>query len=485
MPVTNAAISTDKTEYCKYRSDMKVITVTMRVTAGTIVLGEQYKFEVRRERSLNWPDAYSTVMSTIVTATSGDASNGYLRATFTIGIDDVDADGIARLLAAEYLVRVFSVENSSLIWYAKVPIRISLVTMREIRDDWCYGVPLRTSEITGVKFQPKAITGVTIDELSSDTSLGIKSLVLAYSSGSWLLSWDGGSSVLVSSDTKTSYLLMDEGDANYISVTVDPILLPTASVTEKILVVQNEMTDGLIYRRIDNAMDSIESQLGFPLEPYLYTTMPLRPGDAAVQNHMHDHWDRIGRASDYFVPTGGLSWPNFKLPYQWVLKIHDLYGLHQVDKLIQVQSQWFTTTVDRISGFVTLVPSLGSIAQWTVFTHPMLAPFYMFYGFGNIPAFWNYSATIGLPDLLDRDRAIVRELIARTAAASILIEAQRGYQGGLGSQSTSRDGLSSSFSYNPQGPYGSTIAEHRQWIATETPRIKTKLGGLSIVTLGS
>ena len=109
----------------------------------------------------------------------------------------------------------------------------------------------------------------------------------------------------------------------------------------------------------------------------------------------------------------------------------------------------------------------------------------MFYGFGNIPAFWNYSATIGIPDLRDADRHIILELIARNAAASVLIEAQRGYQGGLGSQSTSRDGLSNSFSYNPQGPYGSTIAEHRQWIATEIPRIKTKLGGLLMVTLGS
>lgn len=485
MTVTNAKIITDRTEYCKYQSDMKTVVVTMSTLTGTLIEAEQYVFEIRRQPSTSWPDAYCTVMTKTISATSGDVSRNSVIASFSIGIDDLDEDHIERLITGKYLVRVYAKTSPNVFWYAANTIRISLVTIKEIRTDWCYGIPLRASEVMGVKIQPKVVVGVSIDEVSQETTPGIRNLVLTYASATWTLAWDGGTPVLLSSTTSDTYLLMDEIETNYIMVSVTPSLLPQMGVTEKILVVQNEMTDTLIQRRIDAAMSQVESQLGFAIEPYLYTSMPQYAGENNEKNQRHQYWDRIARPADYFVPTGGLTWPNFKLPYQWCVKIHDLYGLHQNDRLIQVNKQWFTTTVDRMTGFVTLVPALGSIAQWTVFTHPMLAPYYMFYGFGNIPAFWNYSATIGIPDLRDADRHIILELLARTAAASILIEAQRGYQGGLGSQSTSRDGLSNSFSYNPQGPYGSTIAEHRQWIATEIPRIKTKLGGLLMVTLGS
>jgi hypothetical protein len=71
------------------------------------------------------------------------------------------------------------------------------------------------------------------------------------------------------------------------------------------------------------------------------------------------------------------------------------------------------------------------------------------------------------------------------AAASILIEAQRGYQGGIGSESTGRDGLSNSRSFNPGGPYASTIQQHQQWVQSEGPKIKARLGGLMMQMIGA
>ncbi len=112
----------------------------------------------------------------------------------------------------------------------------------------------------------------------------------------------------------------------------------------------------------------------------------------------------------------------------------------------------------------------------------MLAPFYLQ---TNLPSFWQYTATIGLPDLESGDRALVQEIVARTASMSILMDAGRAYQGGLGGESASRDGLSSSRSYNPGGPYATTIQSHQQWMQTEGTRIKQRLGGIPIQVLGA
>lgn len=482
MSVINATITTDFEEYCRYSADLNTITATMTPDSGTLTAGDSFTFSIRREISSNWPEEYSIVMSKIVVATEENVSINSVSCSFTIGIDDIDSDGIARLITGNYRVTVSPTENTSIMWTKKLLIYITLVPTIEIRKDWCYGAPLRAIEVLGVKFQPKNITGVIIDEISEDTLTGPKNLVLTYNLGIWTLAWDGGISTTIIPGIKSQYILMDELDSNYILVTITPSLLPTVSITERILIVQGEMPDILISRRIRNALSSIESMLGFPLEPHRYTSIPRYSGQVAEHQFITPNWDRIGRPVDYIVPADGYAWPSFRLPYQWCLKLHRLYGFHSVDKIIEVEGDWWGTTIDRMSSFVTLVPALASFARWTVFTHPMLAPFFMH---RNIPSFWQYEATFGLPDLREDDRWIVREAIARTAAASVLVEAQRAYQGGVASEATARDGLSNSRGYNPGGPYGSTIQEHRQWLQLEVPRIKAKLGGILFGTLGT
>lgn len=482
MSVTQATITTNLNEYCRYNLDTNKIIIVMTPSSGVLTAGDSFVFSINREPNINWPSEYSTVMNKTVTATSSDVLTNSLQCTFTLGIDDVDADGIARLITGNYAVTVSPVGSPLTVWSRSSMIYVALVPIQEIRTDWCYGAPLRSIETLSPKFQPRLLPGIVIDEISSDTVPGPKSFVLTYATGAWTLSWDGGAAVPITPLIKTQYLLMDELDSGYILATVDARMLPTSSITERILVVQGEMPDTLISRRIRNALSSIESMLGFPVEPHFYTSMPRYPGQPELHQHLTPHWDRVGRPVDYIVPADGYAWPSFRLPYQWCIKIHRLYGFHSVDKIIQVEGDWWDTTVDRMSSYVTLVPALASFARWTVYTHPMLAPFFMH---RNIPSFWQYDATFGLPDLREDDRYLVREALARTAAASILVEAQRAYQGGLGSESTSRDGLSNSKSFNPGGPYGSTIQEHRQWLQLEVPRIKSKLGGILIGTLGA
>lgn len=482
MSVTSASVFTDQSEYCRYSLNLNVITITMIPSSGTLTEGDSFVFKINREATTNWPAEYSTVMQKTVVATASDVTTNKVTCSFTIGIDDVDSDGIARLITGNYWAVVSPLESPLLVWSASSMFYVTLVPVKEIRTDWCYGASLKAIEVLSVKFQPRSITGITIDEISDDTITGPKNLVLTYSSGTWTLAWDGGLPVPVIPGIKSQYILMDELDSNYILATVDPASLPSASITERILVVQGEMPDLLISRRIRNALSSIESMLGFPLEPHKYTSTPRYAGQINAHQHLTPSWDRIGRPVDYIVPADGYAWPSFRLPYQWCIKMHNLYGFHSVDKIISVDGDWWDTTIDRMSSFVTLVPALASFARWTVYTHPMLAPFFMH---RNIPAFWQYDATFGLPDLREDDRYLVREAIARNAAASVLVEAQRAYQGGVASESTMRDGLSNSRGYNPGGPYGSSIQEHRQWLQLEVPRIKAKLGGILIGTLGS
>lgn len=481
MTVSAVSIISDAEEYCKYSIGMNTITVTAKVTGGTLTAGDVFIFTINRQLSSSWPDPYRAVMSKTITVTSSNVINNSFSATFTLGMDDVDSDGIARCISGIYDVSISPLGVPGTQWISVGLINVSVVATSEIRQDWCYGAALRSAEIVAPRFQPKSITGVIINEVSPETVPGLKSLVLVVNGATKTLSWDGGPTITIGSN-KEQYLCMDEYESQYALITIDPLLVPSSSVSEKILIAPGEMPNALIRRRVQNALSSAESILGFPIEPMLYTSMPLYSGQVQEHNRQMDHWDRVGRAADYIVPIDGYQWPSFRLPYQWCLKMHQLYGFHSVDKIIMIEGDWWNSTIDRMSGYVTLVPALASFARWTVYTHPMLAPFFMH---RNIPSFWQYNATFGLPDLSAEGRAPVREMVARTAAISVLIEAGRGYQGGIGSEMTSRDGLTNSRNYNPGGPYAPTIQQHQQWLQVEGPRIKLKLGGVQMGMIGA
>ncbi len=486
MVVSALIVTTDGKEYCKYTSDKKTISVTAKVSSGTLTAGDQFVFSIERKSAQNWTGSYSAVMKKTVTATSSDVTSGSLSSQFVIGIDDIDADHICRAISGEYSAQVTLISDTTKYWNSS-SFSIVLITAKEMRTEWCFGVPLKAAEMMSVRFQPKIITGLTIEEISASVIPGIKKLTLTYSatpSPAWTLAWDEGTPTAFTAAAGTQQvLLVDETNINYIIAEANTSILPTSNTTESILVSESIFTDEMIMKRIRSACDATESFFGFPIEPYVYTSIPNLPSTVyGDQTNIQSYWDRLGRPADYYVPVDYSNWPTFRLPYQWCLALHDLYGFHSVNKILTVNKQWFTTTVDRITSVATLVPSLRSFAQWQVFTHPMLAPFFLR---TNLPGFWQYTATFGLPDLTDSDRAPVRELVARTAAASILTDAGRAYQGGLGGESTSRDGLSNSRSYNPGGPYAATIQAHQQWVQTEGARLKQRLGGMLIQMLGA
>ena len=487
MTVSSFSVNTDLNEYCKYDSSKKIITVIATAPAGELTAGDSFLFTIRRHSSSgNWPDPYANVMKKTVIATSANATSNTVSCSFILGTDDIDEDFIARAISGTYVARV-TISNLITSYWESSEFFVVLIPTEKFKQEWLFGVPLKATEILSVKFPPRVLTGISVDEISQQVVPGIKQVSLTYTSTpaeSWTLSWDGGpAQIILPSSSAQQVLLTDETSINYIVCTVRTLILPKQTISENLLVAEASFTEDMIRSRIQRGVESTEAFFGFPIEPYLYTSIPVQGAQTiGYENHVQEYWDRIARPADYFAPQDRANWPTFKLPYQWCIKLHKLFGFHSVNKILQIQDKWFDTTVDRITGVVTLVPSLASFARWTVFTHPMLAPFYLQ---TNLPSFWQYSATIGLPDLFDGDRAPVQEILSRIATTSILMEAGRGYQGGLGSESTGRDGLSNSRSYNPGGPYASTIQSHQQWMQTEGQRIKQRLGGIPLQVLGA
>lgn len=485
MQITAMSISTDATEYSRYEENRNTILVTASFT-GTATVNESFTIKIKKIASASYPEQFCTVMSKTIVVTSQISTTKKFVSSFLLGSDDIDKDSINRAISGKYRVSVQNALDDSQYWEMPTKITVVLITTKKMKESWLFGVSLKAKEILGPKFQPKIITGLTIDEVSYGIIPGVKIFTLKYLNPNWSLEWSDDDPTVITPNTNAQYIMTDQSTINYMLVTVDSSLLPTSNKTENILITESMMTDEMIQQRIQNSIRTVESKLGFPIEPYLYTTLPATPGytdDHMGQMKQQLYWDRIGRPVDYRVSVGqNNNWPGFRFPQQWCLKIHRLVGYFGVNKLIEVNGDWYNNTVDRMSSFVTLVPSIRSVVSWTVFGNPMLSPFYMR---NDLPAFWNYTATFGLPDLEQNDRAVVLELIVRIATSAILTEAGRAYQGGVGGESASRDGLSSSLSYNPGGPYATTIQAHEQWIQMEVPRIKSKLGGFLMGVIGS
>lgn len=550
MSVTTATIKSNLSEYCQYSPEANTIIAVMSPAAGALINGEVFTFSVVRKSATNWPDPYKAVMTKTVITNAQDIASNTVTCTFQLGVDDIDRDGISRAISGTYDLVVSNATGMT----CSKSIRIVLVTVAEMRRDWCFGAALRSSEVLLPRFQPKKITGVTITEVAQDTPPGLRTLALtcvlhvASSTGAisgtvltttgtttgkwevgqvlsggtvmagtvitailtgaggagtytvsqsqtvasatisgtapptWTIGWDNGAQVPVVTGVAEQHMLMDDANSQYIIAEITSSLLPTQTISEKILISFAEMSDAMIARRIEMSAASVENSIGFALEPTYYTSMPKYQNMSQEKHHQSLYWDRVGRPADYVTPVDAMAWPQFRLPYQWCIKLHKLYGFHSTDKIITVDEKWWDTTVDRMTGYVTLIPSLQSMSQWQIYMTPWITPWYLG---RNVQSFWQYEATFGLPDLRSGDRASVREWISRVAASSILLEAGRAYQGGVGSESTGRDGLSNSRSFNPGGPYASTIQAHQQWVQLEGPKIRTKLSGVLMGMLGN
>jgi hypothetical protein len=183
MSINTLSITTDSDEYCRYAIGQNIITVLASVIDGTLTEGELLLVQIKRPAVASWPEAYRPVMSKTISISLADVAANAFSTSFTLGVDDMDADGITRCISNTYDITITDTSNALLSWTVSQAFHVVLVSSAEIRKEWCFGAPLRTTDVMGPKFQPKKITGVLINEVSPESVPGTQVVSVCVSNG--------------------------------------------------------------------------------------------------------------------------------------------------------------------------------------------------------------------------------------------------------------------------------------------------------------
>lgn len=250
------SISTNATEYSRYEENRNTIIVSVSFT-GTVTAGESFTVKIKKIASLNYPEQFCTVMSKPFIVTSGIVTDRKFSVSFLLGSDDLDKDAINRAISGKYRVSVENSVDASQYWEMTSKITITLLTTKKMKESWLFGVSLKAKEILAPKFQPKIITGLTIDEVSYGIIPGVKLFTLTYLNPNWKLEWSDDDPIIIEPNTNTQYIMTDQSTINYMLVTVNSSLLPTSNKTENILITESMMNDEMIQERIKNSIRTV------------------------------------------------------------------------------------------------------------------------------------------------------------------------------------------------------------------------------------
>ena len=441
-------LRTDKTEYSKYHPELRTIAV--------LIVSE---FALESVISLERLDGYGPVSSKPHLLTYGAQT-----VSFDLIDDCKDTDGVNRAVMGDYVVRL--VANNQVLESNK--FAVSIVPIKELKERYCFGMTFYSSEILEAKVQPRVIKAVHIDEVSQTHYQGVHKLL--YRAQDKALAWAEGEYVPVDPDNlfAQQLVLLDKRDADYIVVTVDPRVLPATDKTEAIIIERGKMKDEEMINWVRQASGWVQSRLHINLEPMLVDT-----DEGQFRDHSAEH-------VTYVRPRDRLQWLFVQLPVAWLLKVHSLSGWFNTSKTVDITKDWIV--FDSQSGRIELVPRSGAQVSWQFYQ----ASFIQFlFTYGHIPDFWHYRVTAGLPDLF-QEREIIREAVAKRAAIDIMLAAGSAYRAGYSSESTSRDGVSSSQSYTSSAMYGVYSSQYEafdKWLSANLPRMKQKFLGIRMVTL--
>jgi hypothetical protein len=449
------SVFTDKTEYSRYHLDLSVITATILLDTATP--GATFNVALFRL------DVYGAVASKTFTTTAGTTQ---YQVTFDLNKDAVDSSGIYRARCGDYVIQVTdpngNITNSNM-------FAVSIVPVKEIKEVWAFGVNFHFYEILRPLVQPRLITGVEVTEVSPTHFKGPFPLV--YDATAKSLSWNGGTAVPIVGLAPQQLVLMDKRQMDYIIVNVVPILLPTTSQTETLVIDNGRLEDQYIIRQVRNSMATLEQQIMVKLEPTIIDTDPAKNGFA----------DQVGDPVTYYRPRTFNKWMSLKIPYPSLLQIQSLTGYFNETQSATVPLEWVTW--NERTGMVELVPSSAATVMWT-FYNSIFVMAYLF-NYESIPGFWHYRITAGLRDLND-DRGIIREAIGKKATLELLNSAGSAYRAGYASQSLSRDGVSESNSYTSSamyGVYGGHFVGYRDWLDKNIPKLKQRYAGIQFISI--
>ena len=242
--MTGLILKTDKSEYSRHESARSIVKVRLLPTPAT-GLAETVTIALRRKGG--------PVVSTQEIVLAGDYPKGHV-ATFDLP-EIKDASGIPLCVRGEYLVEA----TAGAVTASTDVFKIALITVEEMRNGYCFGVPLYASDMPFPKRRPSAVTGVTFYRLSENTRKTTYGLVFTaeVDGNPATLSWGGGPAIPI---TGASEILLDPR-GGYAEVNIDEFELPVADASEGIVVDKQYWEDDKLRAEIDKAISEVENTL--------------------------------------------------------------------------------------------------------------------------------------------------------------------------------------------------------------------------------
>lgn len=462
--MTGLTITTDKGEYSRFEAARSVIRVRVLPTPTT-GLNDTVLVALRRKGG--------PVIATKEIAFVGAFPKGSI-VEFDLKTI-VDADGIPSAISGTYEIDGYSPKEGytdpltpGLVKATSAPFLVSMITVEEMRNGYCFGSPLYSSDTPFPKRQPVVVTGVKFYRLSESTRKGTYALVYVAATGGnpATLSWGGGAAIPIASGRE----ILPDAKGGYAEVDIDKFDLPASDASEGIVVDKQDMQDDVIRSEIARAIAEVENViLKVWLEPQRFATSPFFEEGGYDRKTASIMFTR----NDFNL--NGMSW-KLDIPVGQILKIDRAVGYIGNTKALEIASGAFAAI--QKTGQVDVLPYNSQYTYlYTFFT------MYNYWGFRDyISDFWRYSGVAGLREC----PADVLKLAAFKAAVSVLTLAGQGYRGGFSSESTSKDGVSRSVSYTASAQYGiysATIAELKDWIKENEPKLRNQYRGIAMVVL--
>ena len=496
---TAIEVTVDDTEYSQYESSRDTVTATVTISGGAPYTDEPIIVQmVKGRRSRD-----AVVATTTVEVTSATDPNSF-EVEFNLP-NIVDQDMISLIRRGVYFVQGVSEDpggDPELNITGDSPdFCLSLITAERLKNEYLWGIDLASTALKAPKFQPTQISGIEIVEISDNFPLGFATLSYTYddtdpaniirqislnggplislnSTGTFILrNGSGGNPVL-------DKLPLAGGNTEYICIKVRSLLqLPTANVTEDILLERQSMDDEVLKDLINRAADYVEKDyLQTYIEPTNIvsdrdpTTIQYSSGSGVSQPQFTDSdWDFIETPLSYFKPTNSFQWIKVDFPVTQMLRVDALFGAVANVRVVDIDLQWIE--ISQHGGMAQLVPFNQQIAYDFV----GLIWFNTITGADVVPNFWHYNIIAGIRkpcgDILD--------LIGKNAAINALGMAGAALFPALGSVSISRDGVAQSSSYvtGMYGKFNGLISNYKDWIKENGPRLIARYKGTKLTVV--
>ncbi len=484
--LTVDAVDLDRDEYSQYEEEHSTITATIFGTPSTPANLDSLTIEIRKARRNR--DVVVAGTTFIFDGVITDFDSVGVNVTFYLP-DIVSSPSLLRLMrAGNYFIHAYETldaEATPGLVADSEDFRVAIVTVDRFRSSVLFGLDLQAAEVRKWKLPPRQILGVTLVEISRAHPAALFALQLnvntVASPNLRTLSWAGGPPVIVDESQTQIYILPCSQVQEFVQIKIDPNRLPTTSITELLLVEEEELSDIELRRHLDQAKSQIEnSTLHSFIEPTRCVT-DIDPTQITFSTQnlspivLDADWDEITVPVTFYPKNAG-KWIDIQLPIKHVLRVDSLFGAVANTRIVDINLEWIE--IGEAEGFLQLVPFNQEIA----FDFIGLVWVESLRGHVEIPSFWRYNLIAGLRDVPFE----LIEWIGRAAAIPILTIAGQAFRSGYSAQSVSRDGVSESVSYTASAIYGiysASIEDHKRWIKEHRPQFLATYRGMTLMVI--